>query len=140
MLINGEIIKVPIVKITFDTPYLTKSVEAMCMKNPIYDLVVGNVEDARPPDDPNINWEAKVNQQVGEFVTRGQKVKQEQIAKPLKVVNLETLNTPINTEKLIEMQNNVESLNKIRVPKGVTKKKYGNSWYAVHNGLTLSVS
>ena len=60
MLINGEIIKVPIVKITIDSPYLTKTVEAMCMKNPIYDLVVGNVEDARPPDDPNINWEAKV--------------------------------------------------------------------------------
>ena len=98
MLINGGIIKDPIVKITIDTPYLTKSVRAMCM-NPIYDLVVGNVEDARPLDDHNINWEAKVNQQVGTAVTRGQKVKQEQIAKPLKVVNLETLNTPINTEK-----------------------------------------
>ena len=33
------------------------------------------------------------------------------------------------------MQNNDESLNKIRVPKGVTKKKCGNSWYAVHKGL-----
>ena len=65
MLFNGEIIKVPIVKITIDTAYLTKSVEAMCMKSPIYDLVVGNVENARPPDDPNINWEAKVNQHVG---------------------------------------------------------------------------
>ena len=98
-LINGDIIKVSIVKITIDTPYLTKSVEAMCMKNSIYDLVVGNAEDARPPNDPNFNWEAKVNQQVGTIVTRGQKVKQEQIAKPLNVVNLETLNTPINTEK-----------------------------------------
>ena len=80
MLINGEIIKVPIVKMTIDTPYLTKDVEAlqaMCMKNPIYDLVVGNVANARPPDDPNINWEAQVNQQVGAAVTRGQKVKQE---------------------------------------------------------------
>ena len=93
------------------------------------------MEDARLPDDPNINLEAKVNQQVGAVVTRGQKVKQEQIAKPLKVVNLETLNTPINTEKLLEMQNNDERLNKIRVPKGVTEKKCGNSWYAVHKGL-----
>ena len=35
--------EVPLAKIKIDTPYLTKDVEALCLRNAIYDLIIGNV-------------------------------------------------------------------------------------------------
>ena len=53
-MINRSIIKAPIAKIYVDTPYLKKEVEAVCLDDAAYDLCIGNVEEARNPDDPLI--------------------------------------------------------------------------------------
>ena len=85
-LINGDIIRVPIiVRVYIDTPYLTKKVDAMCMKNPIYDVVVGNVDGARLSDDPDINWSPTRCQGIGAVITRGQEARVKVDVKPLKV-------------------------------------------------------
>ena len=39
-----------------DTPYLKREVEAQCLPDTLYDLIIGNVEIARPPDDPDPEW------------------------------------------------------------------------------------
>ena len=41
------------------TPYLCGWVKAFCMKTPVYDLVIGNVEGARNADAPDHHWDAE---------------------------------------------------------------------------------
>ena len=43
LLIDNTARKVPIAKIDVDTPYLKGQVEAQCLPDPLYDLVIGNV-------------------------------------------------------------------------------------------------
>ena len=47
LLINNTARKVPIARIYVDTPYLKGHVEAQCLSDPIYDLIIGSVQDAR---------------------------------------------------------------------------------------------
>ncbi|KAK7105148.1 hypothetical protein V1264_016564 [Littorina saxatilis] len=39
-----------------DTPDFTGEVEAVCLKKPLYDLLIGNIGGARRPDDPDVEW------------------------------------------------------------------------------------
>ncbi|KAK7101556.1 hypothetical protein V1264_019921 [Littorina saxatilis] len=39
-----------------DTAYFTGEVEAVCLKKPLYDLLIGNIGGARRPDDPDVEW------------------------------------------------------------------------------------
>ena len=48
--------EVPLAKIKIGTPYLTGDVEALCPRNAIYGLIIGNVPEAK---DPRVNqWQA----------------------------------------------------------------------------------
>ena len=40
-------------------PYLCGPVKAFCMKTPVYDLIIGNVEGARNADAPDPLWDAE---------------------------------------------------------------------------------
>ena len=56
LLIDNTVRQVPIVKIQVDTPYLKGEVEAQRLPDALYDLIIGNVEGARAPDDPDTEW------------------------------------------------------------------------------------
>ena len=43
LLIDGTVQKFPIARVSVDTPYYKGELEAMCMKAPIYALVIGNI-------------------------------------------------------------------------------------------------
>jgi hypothetical protein len=49
VLSDGTKIEVPIACIYIDTSYFSGEVEAWCMENPIYDLIIGNISSARNP-------------------------------------------------------------------------------------------
>ena len=49
-LIDGTIRRTPVAKIFVDTPYYTGPTTAVCMMNPIYDLIIGNVKGATEPN------------------------------------------------------------------------------------------
>ncbi|XP_060071526.1 histone-lysine N-methyltransferase, H3 lysine-79 specific-like [Ylistrum balloti] len=55
-LADGSLLQVPIAKVMVDTPYYVGSVDAWCMQNSIYELILGNIEGARAPDDPYLGW------------------------------------------------------------------------------------
>ena len=57
LLIDNTARKMPIARIDVDTPYLKGQVEAQCLPDPIYDLVIGNVPGARAADDPDPSWQ-----------------------------------------------------------------------------------
>ena len=64
VLADGSRIKVPVF---ITTPFLKGQYEVWCMDNPVYDLIVGNVSDAKPANQPDPEW------QINAVETRQQK-------------------------------------------------------------------
>ena len=56
-LIDGSIKTFPVAEIEIDSPYFQGKIEAVCMPGSLCDVVIGNVEGAREPGDPNFEWE-----------------------------------------------------------------------------------
>ena len=102
LLIDNTARKVPIARISVDTPYLKGHVEAQCLSDPIYDLIIGNVPDARDAQNPDPSW-----QEACAVTTRSQaKKKDERTA--LKVPS--SRESPIvDREKVKQMQREDES-------------------------------
>ena len=57
LLIDNTERKVAIVKITMGTPYLSGQVEAQCLPDAIYDLIIGDLLGTRAADDPDPSWD-----------------------------------------------------------------------------------
>lgn len=57
ILADGSKIFVPITEVTIDTPFMNGQYEVWCIENPVYDLIVGNVPDAKPADQPDPDWQ-----------------------------------------------------------------------------------
>ena len=55
----------------FNTPHLKSQVEAQCLPDAIYDLIIGNVPGARAADDPDPSWQDHV-QEACAVTTRSQ--------------------------------------------------------------------
>ena len=47
---------VPVAKVFIDSPYASGEYEVWCMENPVFDLIIGEVDDARKPHDPDPFW------------------------------------------------------------------------------------
>ena len=105
LLIDNTVRKVPIAKISVDTPYFSGQTEAQCLPDTIYDLIIGNVPGARPAEDPDPGW-----QEACAVTTRGQAKKAEQHI-PLRVPS-SSESAIIDKEKLTQMQHEDESLRK----------------------------
>ena len=105
LLIDNTARKVPIARITVDTPYLKGQVEAQCLPDAIYDLIIGNVPGARPADEPDPTW-----QEACAVTTRSQ-AKKDGVVSPLKVPSYQE--SPIvDKQNLKQMQSEDESLRK----------------------------
>ena len=57
ILIDGTVRRAPVANIFVDSPYFKGMIEALCMRNPIYDLILGNIPGVREPNKPNVNWD-----------------------------------------------------------------------------------
>ena len=90
------------------TPYLCGRVKAFCMKTPVYDLIIGNVEGARNADAPDPHWDAERC-----AVTTRRQAKTEGQTIPLKVAEEVDL-AVINPEKLKELQEADPTLHRYR--------------------------
>ena len=56
ILIDGTVRQFPIANIVVDTPYFQGPVSALCMDNPVYDLILGNIPGVRDPTNPYPSW------------------------------------------------------------------------------------
>ena len=54
MTVDRTLIRTVIAKIEIDTPFYAGTVKAMCMKDPLFGLIIWNVSGARKPNDPNL--------------------------------------------------------------------------------------
>ena len=55
-MVNRTLKRATIARIKVDTPFYSRTVKAMCMKDSLFDLIIGNVPGARKPNDPNPDW------------------------------------------------------------------------------------
>ena len=63
-LIDGSVKTFPVAVIEVDSPYFKGKVEAVCMPGSLCDVVVGNVEGAREPGDPDFEWMPPSSEEV----------------------------------------------------------------------------
>jgi hypothetical protein len=82
ILIDGTERKFPVARIYVDTPYYTGHVEAMCIVNPLYDLILGNMQQIDRPD-------SKVHMEGNAMVTKAQT---ETVQKPRRTLHRNRLN------------------------------------------------
>ena len=135
VLIDGTVKKVEVANIYVDTPFYKGHLEVLCMKQPIYDLIIGNISGVKDtfvettitlPDsdmtkqtehskDDQGNKKATVDIAQG-VQTRAQKEKEKGKVKPLKVVNPIA---EISLREIREAQNGDETLS---VPKKMAEK------------------
>ncbi|XP_068757966.1 uncharacterized protein [Montipora capricornis] len=115
LLIDNTARKVPIARVYVDTPYLKGHVEAQCLSYPIYDLIIGNVRDARDAQNPDPSW-----QEACAVTTRSQAKKKDERT-TLKVPSTRE-NPIVDREKLKQMQREDESLRKYWDRDGVLVK------------------
>ncbi|GFO48116.1 hypothetical protein PoB_007462100 [Plakobranchus ocellatus] len=82
--------------ISLRTPFLSGEVKVLCIPDAICDVIVGNVEGARSPEDPDMSV------MVGEATTRAQ-AKGKAVTKPLRVPDIER-HAGVGLEQLIKLQ------------------------------------
>ena len=63
-LIDGTLRRFPVARVRVDSPYFCGEVDVVCMPNSLVDVVIGNVEGARGPGDPNLQYVSVGNVQV----------------------------------------------------------------------------
>ena len=95
LLINNTVRKVPIARITVDTPHMSGEVDVQYLPDAIYDLIIGNVPGARSPDDSGPRTQAK---NEGKHTL-------------LKVAN-DPKSTIVNKNELVRLQREDKSLEK----------------------------
>ncbi|KAL1476976.1 hypothetical protein MTO96_017845 [Rhipicephalus appendiculatus] len=57
MLVDGNVKQLPEARISVHTPYLIGDINALCMSNTLYDLVLGNIPGVKEPHEPDPDWE-----------------------------------------------------------------------------------
>ena len=56
MFIDRTIRRMPVATLYVSTPYFQGNVTALCVDNPLYDLIIGNIAGVRRPGDEDPNW------------------------------------------------------------------------------------
>ena len=132
MTVDRTIKQAPVAKVEVDTPFYVGTVEALCLQDPLFDLIIGNVPGARRSDDPNPEWGV-----VTAVATRAQ-ARSGKDPKPLKMEEV-TDKMSINKKDLIKMQEEDPTLQKLKQLKGtetrkghvVSYEKQGGIWYQI---------
>lgn len=142
VLIDGTVRQVEEALIDIDTPFYTGKVSALCMREPVYDLIIGNVSGVRNQSEPNPQWCRRENREkcceiLQAVQTRGQKAKEEKGLKKLNVTDLVDLEVTVN--KMKELQLIDETLTNYRNLANAGKRKLlGDgivSWFSIDKGL-----
>ncbi|XP_069107370.1 uncharacterized protein [Argopecten irradians] len=106
ILIDGTERKFRLAKIDVDTPFYVGELEVMCMRDPIYDLVIGNVDEAKLTAD--VDWRPRSEEcKSAAVVTRAEAKKEKQAIRPLNVqvkeiVGLEGLEKAQKADKSLD--------------------------------------
>ena len=107
MMLDRSTLQLPEAKISLDTPYVKGDTIALCMENPLVDVIIGNIPGARDAQDPDINWMPILAVQ-----TRAQTKQSEQLKSSLRTPSI--IERDISPQHIKEAQVNDPSLARIR--------------------------
>lgn len=124
-LVNGSVVVMPEAKVKICTPWYSGTVFAAVCPTPVYDLVVGGVQNLNSfnneQENPCSESEArdgtgddnasKENDEMSTAVTRGQEQRGETAVKPLRVNDVRDI---VSTARFVEAQGKDRTLNSIR--------------------------
>ena len=102
--------------------------EALCLQDPLFELIVGNIEGEIEPDDPDVKWDV-----AAAVVTRSQAHK-DIVDPPLKVKEI-TSDGVVTKERLGSMQREDESLRKYGDMKDIIVRGDFEVTYEWHKGI-----
>ena len=113
-------------KLVVNTPYYSGEVEALCIPDAIYDLFIGNIPNAREPNNPDPNWDTNDNSTIISAVENPKQISYEekdknQIGK-------------ISRKKFIELQQQDE-----KIQEQFRKVSSGNESLIKHDDLIYRV-
>ena len=126
--VDRTVRRAPVGMVNIDTPYYTGRVEALCLQDPLFDLIVGNIEGARAPEDPDVKWDV-----AAAVVTRSQ-ARKDIVDPPLKVKEI-TFNGVVTKERLGSTQREDESLRKYGDMKDILVRGNFEVTYEWHKGI-----
>ena len=134
MTVDRTVKQAPMAEVAVNTPFCVGAVEALCLQDPLFDLIIGNVPGARRSDDPNPEWGVMTT-----VATRVQ-ARSGKNPKPLKMKEVAD-KMSINKKELIKMQQEDPTLQKSKQLKGtetrqgyvVSDEKRGGIWYRIRH-------
>ncbi len=109
ILIDGTIRRTPVAIVDINTPYLKGRVRAVCMRNPLYDVIIGNVKGVL--DLQEVEVTGKQGPEVGQAVITRQQARQQHDSKPLKVSD--SVDVGVSKDELMRLQKADEALKHI---------------------------
>ena len=115
-------------KAEVDTPFYVGTVEALCLHDPLFDLIIENVPGARRSDDPNLEWGV-----VTAVATRAQ-ARSGKNPNPRKMKEV-TDKMSINKKDLIKMKEEDPTLQKLKQLKGTETRKGYEVSYEKRRGI-----
>ena len=140
MLADGSIVKMPLAEIEVDTPYLVGKIEAMCMTQPVFNLILGNIPGVRKPEDPDPEWQCKIRaMETSAVMTRAQVEKERRVTQPLKVTEAPSVVEDVDPKRLIELQQTDITLAKVFKTVGKQQTRNNIYWYETQNGITYRI-
>lgn len=106
VMVDRSTLQLPEAKVSLDTPYFKGDTIALCMENPLVDVIMGNIPGERDAQDPDINWVPILAVQ-----TRATK-QSEQLKSSLRTPSI--IERDISSQQIKEAQVNDPSLARIR--------------------------
>lgn len=115
-LVDSRKLALPVAEVCIVSPYYTGTTKVLCMDTPLYDVIIGNICDARDPRDPREPTDLSAVQ------TRAQLIREGMTSKPLKVP--EALKDVAERAEMLKAQKEDETLSSLweLAKKGVVKK------------------
>ena len=101
VLIDGTIRRVPVAEVTLNTPFFKGTIKAVCMRNPLYDVIIGNVPGAGDVFSSSVEL-VENNHEANAVVTRQQEQRAKKQDKPLKVTD--AVDGNVTKDILVQMQ------------------------------------
>ena len=136
VLIDGTEKKFPLAVVYVDSPFYKGQVEALCIDNPVYDLIIGNVNGARQPQDPDPNWlpgELKSDTNIVSAVETRAAAKKK--GKPLKPLHVSSPIQDVNYDEFVKAQHEDPSLSSLWGK--VSEQQDGKYKYIVKNKVLV---
>ena len=136
-LVDGTEQKLPTALVDVDTPYLRKcNVVAVCLDEPVFDLIIGDVDGAVCKCNPDTTWSPEDMPVIAAVSTRAQTQAEKKPVTPLRVTDAQTAGIEVTPDVLKQLQQEDVTLNKIQNYDADKKKmKDEKVAYECRNGI-----